>query len=170
MLRVDGDALGYRLDAMRDAHIRGALVGVESITPEGLLDTFKDFNLAGDALIDRLRTFRRHGVYVLGSFIFGLPSGRPATFEATADLAQRAELPFAQFVMLTPFPGTVDFERWQQRLECKVPHVDGVPVTQYWLIPPAVAAEGLHVASDHVARGDSCADPADLGIGFTACV
>ena len=78
------------------------------------------------------------GVYVLGSFIFGLPSDRPATFEATADLAQRAELPFAQFVMLTPFPGTVDFERWQQRLECKVPRVDGVPVTQYWLIPPAV--------------------------------
>ena len=125
------------LGAMRDAHIRGALVGVESITPAGLADTFKHFNLSGEALIERLRTFRRHGVYVLGSFIFGLPSDRPATFEATADLAQHAELPFAQFVMLTPFPGTVDYERWQQRLEGEVPRVDGVPVTRYWLIPPA---------------------------------
>ena len=34
----------------------------------------KDFNLSGDALVARLRTFRQHGVHVLGSFIFGLPS------------------------------------------------------------------------------------------------
>src|SRR4029079_4238624 len=32
------------LDAMRRAHIRGALVGVESVTPEGLKAVFKDFN------------------------------------------------------------------------------------------------------------------------------
>src|SRR5574341_23213 len=38
------------LDAMRKAHIRGALVGVESVTPEGLKAIYKDFNLAGDAL------------------------------------------------------------------------------------------------------------------------
>ena len=37
------------------------------------------------ALVKRLRTFRDHGVHVLGSFIFGLPSDRPSTFEATAD-------------------------------------------------------------------------------------
>ena len=33
------------LDAMRKAHIRGALVGVESVTPEGLKAVYKDFNL-----------------------------------------------------------------------------------------------------------------------------
>ena len=33
------------LDAMRRAHIRGALVGVESVTPEGLKDVYKGFNL-----------------------------------------------------------------------------------------------------------------------------
>ena len=62
------------LDAMQRAHIRGALVGVESVTAEGLKDVYKGFNLAGDALVARLRAFRRHGVHVLGSFIFGLPS------------------------------------------------------------------------------------------------
>jgi len=65
------------LDAMRAARIKGALVGVESVTPEGLKDVYKDFNSAGESLIERLRTFRRHGVHVLGSFIFGLPSDRP---------------------------------------------------------------------------------------------
>ena len=65
------------LDAMRKANIKGALVGVESVTPEGLKDVYKDFNLAGDELAERLQTFRKHGVHVLGSFIFGLPTDRP---------------------------------------------------------------------------------------------
>jgi hypothetical protein len=64
------------LAAMRAAKIKGALVGVEAVTPEGLKDVYKDFKDAGDALVQRLRKFRDHGVHVLGSFIFGLPSDR----------------------------------------------------------------------------------------------
>ena len=124
------------LDAMRKARIRGALVGIESVTPEGLKDIYKDFNVAGDELVARLQRFRRHGVQVLGSFIFGLPSDRPDTFEATAALAQRADVAFAQFVMLTPLPGTVDFDRWENDLARDMPRVGGVPLTRYWLIPP----------------------------------
>ena len=89
---------------MRKARIRGALVGIESVTPEGLKDVYKDFNLAGDALAERLQEFQKRGVHVLGSFIFGLPSDKPATFDATAALAQQANVTLAQFVMLTPFP------------------------------------------------------------------
>jgi len=85
--------------------------------------------------VEQLRTFRRHGVHVLGSFIFGLPSDRPETFEATAALAGRAGLAFAQFVMLTPFPGTVDFERWERDAGRDVATVAGVPLTRHWLIP-----------------------------------
>src|SRR5439155_10189324 len=76
------------LEAMRKARILGALVGVEAVTKEGLKDVYKGFNLAGDELIVRLRTFRRHGVHVLGSFIFGLPSDRHDTFAATVALAE----------------------------------------------------------------------------------
>lgn len=123
------------LDAMKKAHIKGALVGVEAVTAEGLKAVYKDFNLAGDDLVARLRTFRDHGVHVLGSFIFGLPSDRPDTFDATHDLAQKAGLTFAQFVMLTPFPGTVDFEKWENAQGAGVAKVDGVPLTRYWLIP-----------------------------------
>ena len=102
------------LDAMARARIRGALVGIESVTPEGLKDVYKDFNLAGDALAERLQEFKKRGVHVLGSFIFGLPSDRPATFDATAALAQQANVTLAQFVMLTPFPGTLDFQKWEE--------------------------------------------------------
>ncbi|MGE5245703.1 MAG: B12-binding domain-containing radical SAM protein [Betaproteobacteria bacterium] len=123
------------LKAMARARIRGALVGVESVTPEGLKDVYKGFNVAGEELVARLRAFRSNGIHVLGSFIFGLPSDRPATFDTTADLADRAGITFAQFVMLTPFPGTVDFERWERETDGNVMQVDGVPVTRHWLIP-----------------------------------
>lgn len=123
------------LRAMKRAHIVGALVGVESVTPEGLKAVYKDFNLAGDALADRLQAFKRNGVHVLGSFIFGLPTDNAATFDATAALAERADLTFAQFVMLTPFPGTVDFERWERQFDGKPPEIGGVPLTRHWLIP-----------------------------------
>jgi hypothetical protein len=123
------------LDAMREAHIKGALVGVEAVTPEGLKDVYKGFNLAGEELVDRLRAFKRRGVHVLGSFIFGLPSDRAHTFDATVALAKRADVTFAQFVLLTPFPGTLDFEKWAASPEQQGVEVDGIPVTQHWLIP-----------------------------------
>jgi radical SAM superfamily enzyme YgiQ (UPF0313 family) len=123
------------LAAMRRAHIRGALVGVESVTPEGLKAVFKDFNAAGEGLVTRLQAFRQADVHVLGSFIFGLPTDTPDTFAMTANLAQRAGVSFAQFVMLQPLPGTIDFQKWE-REATDVPIIDGVPLTRYWLIPP----------------------------------
>jgi len=122
------------LAAMRRAHIRGALVGVESVTEEGLKAVFKNFNDAGEGLVKRLQAFRAADVHVLGSFIFGLPTDTPETFDATADLAQRAGISFAQFVMLQPLPGTVDFMKWEKEAT-DIPQIDGIPFNRYWLIP-----------------------------------
>jgi radical SAM superfamily enzyme YgiQ (UPF0313 family) len=144
------------LEAMRRARIRGALVGVEAVTEAGLKDVYKGFNLAGQELVARLRAFRRHDVHVLGSFIFGLPSDRAETFEATVALAEQADLTFAQFVLLTPFPGTIDFEKWARDPSRASEAVDGVPVTTHWLIPesrrpklftphPTLSAEEIRV-------------------------
>ena len=82
-------------------------------------------------------------MHVLGSFIFGLPSDAPDTFDATLSVAERADVTFAQFVMLTPFPGTLDFAAWEKSLGDRAADVDGMPVTRHWLIPQAHAAQGL---------------------------
>lgn len=126
---------GDYLHAMRKANIKGALVGVEAVTPEGLKAVFKDWNYSGEALARQLQTFRHHGVHVLGSFIFGLPTDKPATFDATVQMALRAGVTFAQFVMMTPFPGTVDFGRWEKEQSANPRMVGDVPITRYWLIP-----------------------------------
>src|SRR3569833_3643586 len=129
---------GEYLDAMKRANIKGALVGVEAETPEGLKAVYKDWNYSGEALANQLQTFRKHGVHVLGSFIFGLPTDRPATFDATVEMAMKAGVTFAQFVMMTPFPGTVDFGRWEKQQSENPTMVGDVPITRYWLIPSAV--------------------------------
>jgi hypothetical protein len=123
------------LDAMKKARIKGALVGVEAVTAEGLKAVFKDFNYSGDGLVRQLQTFREHDVHVLGSFIFGLPTDTAETFRATAALAKKADVTFAQFVMMTPFPGTVDFQKWEKSHGDTPETVLGVPITRYWLIP-----------------------------------
>jgi radical SAM superfamily enzyme YgiQ (UPF0313 family) len=125
------------LDAMREAHIKGALVGVESVTPEGLKSVYKNFNDAGEDLVEKLKVFSQHGVYILGSFIFGLPTDRDETFDLTAELAQKAEIAFAQFIMITPFPGTVDFKNWEKSQAEDTTRVAGFPLSRYWLIPHA---------------------------------
>jgi radical SAM superfamily enzyme YgiQ (UPF0313 family) len=128
------------LKAMREARIRGVLVGIESVTPEGLKSVFKDFNLSGARLAERLRTFKQHDIHVLGSFIFGLPTDQPETFKATAELASEAELAFAQFVTLSVFPGTVDFKRWEKSLSNQKP-ISGFPASHYWLVPKSQRKE-----------------------------
>jgi radical SAM superfamily enzyme YgiQ (UPF0313 family) len=126
------------LDAMKRANIKGALVGIEAVTPEGLKAVYKDWNYSGEALAKQLQTFKAHGVHVLGSFIFGLPTDRASTFDATVEMALKAGVTFAQFVMMTPFPGTVDFGRWEKEQAQSPTMVGDVPITRYWLIPTEV--------------------------------
>ena len=153
------------LAAMRRARIRGALVGVESVTPEGLKAVFKNFNEAGEGLVTRLKAFRAADVHVLGSFIFGLPTDTPETFAATADLAQRAEVSFAQFVMLTPLPGTLDLQNGNASHRCAGRRRRAADAL---LAHPVIAAaEGAHphprMSADETRARSKC------GTGFTEC-
>jgi len=142
------------LQAMYKANIRGVLVGIESVTREGLKAVYKEFNASGESLVNQLKAFPEHGVHVLGSFIFGLSSDRPETFEATMALAQNADLALAQFVTLVPFPGTVDFMRWEKQMEGDPTRIAGFPLTRHWLIPrnlrPRLCIAHPHMSSEEI--------------------
>jgi tRNA A37 methylthiotransferase MiaB len=149
------------LEAMKRAHIRGALVGVESVTEAGLKSIYKNFNESGESLVQRLRAFREHDVHVLGSFIFGLPGDRPDSFDATLKVAEDAGLTFAQFVMLTPFPGTLDFAAWEKSLGDDPEQIGGIPINRHWLIPqsqrpkiytahPVMSADQIRIGTQDV--------------------
>ena len=40
--------------------------------------------------------------------------------------------------MLTPYPGTVDFIRWEKEMESDPILIGGIPITRRWLIPQAL--------------------------------
>jgi radical SAM superfamily enzyme YgiQ (UPF0313 family) len=123
------------LKLMQSALIEGALVGVESVTAEGLKNIYKGFDMSGENFVARLQTFRQFGIHVLGSFIFGLPTDTAESFSATCDIADCPGMTFAQFVPLTPFPGTIDFEKWEKDVTGAKRNTDKTPVTRHWLIP-----------------------------------
>jgi hypothetical protein len=54
---------------------------------------------------------------------------------ASPSASLTADLTFAQFVLLTPFPGTLDFEKWASQPANRAKQIDGIPITQHWLIP-----------------------------------
>jgi hypothetical protein len=76
---------------MKRAKILGAWVGVESVTrrAEGGAQGFQRRRRRARGAAPRIST---HGIHVLGSFIFGLRRDTPTIFDATVDLADRADL------------------------------------------------------------------------------
>jgi hypothetical protein len=59
--------------------------------------------------------------------------------------------------MLTPYPGTVDFERWEREVGGNAATVNGIPVTRHWLIPqadrPKVYSPHPAMTPDEIRRG-----------------
>ena len=125
------------LDAMNRAHIKGALVGVESVTPEGLKDVYKGFNSPAKSWSPVCSSSASTASTCSGRSSSGCQatSPRPST---RLSVAERADVTFAQFVMLTPFPGTLDFAAWEKTQGESPEAVNGIPVTRHWLIPQAV--------------------------------
>jgi hypothetical protein len=97
------------LDAMKKANIKGALVGIEAVTPEGLKAILQGLELSGDAMAKQLQTFKSTAFMCWARSSSGCrPTGlRPSTLRWR--WRKKAGITFAQFVMMTPFPGTVDF-------------------------------------------------------------
>ena len=125
------------LKAMKLANIKGALVGIESVTPEGLKDIYKDFNLrATPWCIDYAHSVSTAFTYS-GHLFLDCRAIALKRLHATASVAERAEITFAQFVMLTPFPGTVDFIKWEKEMGNNMTQIGGIPITRRWLIPHA---------------------------------
>jgi hypothetical protein len=101
------------LDAMRRANIKGALVGVEAVTPEGLKAVYKDFNYSGDRLVDTVANVPK--AWSPCAWIVHLwTSFRQAQhIRSDGRTGPQGGGDIRAVVMMTPFPGTVDFGRWE---------------------------------------------------------
>ena len=85
----------------------GVFIGLESPTPEGLLELGKKFNLLkGRDFCASVRRIQRHGILVAGSFIIGLDIDEPGIGKRIAEAASRYGVDNLNALFLTPLPGT----------------------------------------------------------------
>ncbi|MFH0882888.1 MAG: radical SAM protein [bacterium] len=93
---------------MRRAGCHTVFIGFESVSPEALVAIRKKANV--EDLRHAADTFRKIGIHVHGMFILGLDSDSMQTVRQTVRFARRHRIGTAQFLILTPLPGSAQFE------------------------------------------------------------
>jgi radical SAM superfamily enzyme YgiQ (UPF0313 family) len=89
---------------------RGVLIGFESINEVSIRSSLKSLNHPREYL-DAIALLHRHGILVLGCFVFGLDGDEADVFGRTVDFARCAKIDLVRYAVATPFPGTPLYER-----------------------------------------------------------
>jgi radical SAM superfamily enzyme YgiQ (UPF0313 family) len=100
------------LAAMRDSGCIGLILGLESPRADTLREAGKRYCDAGRYLRD-IRRIQSYGISIWGSFIFGFDSDSWRDCMNAVRFAQRAELCMSCYPILTPYPGTQLFDRYE---------------------------------------------------------
>jgi radical SAM superfamily enzyme YgiQ (UPF0313 family) len=101
------------LELMQKSGCQGMLVGFESLDATNLEQMNKGFNLMRGGPSEALANFRKHGIRIYGTFIFGYDHDTFDTFRRTVEFAKEQQLAIAAFNHITPFPGTPLYKRMQ---------------------------------------------------------
>jgi hypothetical protein len=96
------------LRLMRDSNCFNVFVGFESINPR----TLKLFQKKQDlAKIERaIQRFHEHGIGIHGMFVVGSDEDDVETIRATTAFAKKHNIDSIQFMILTPIPGSPDWD------------------------------------------------------------
>jgi radical SAM superfamily enzyme YgiQ (UPF0313 family) len=96
------------LQLMRDSNCFNVYVGFESINPRTLKLFQKKQDLAKiERSIDR---FHEHKIRIHGMFVVGSDEDDVETIDATAEFALKHDIDSIQFMILTPIPGSPDWD------------------------------------------------------------
>ncbi len=92
---------------------RMVLIGIESEKTEQLLETGKKMNLhmGVDAYAEVFRKIHKHGISILGAFIFGMDKDSKQSFYDRAQYILKSRVDAWQTTILTPLPGTGLYDR-----------------------------------------------------------
>jgi len=100
------------LKLMATSGCTGLLIGFESISRENLYSSKKRFN-SPDSYANLVSALHRHGISVMGCFVFGMDHDRENVFDETARFVVDTCIDLPRFAIVTPFPGTPLFSRME---------------------------------------------------------
>ena len=101
------------LKLSREAGINRWYLGIESISQENINQAGKSTNKVENYAM-AIKKIKDHGMNVTGFFIFGLDHDTPDIFKKTLDAINEWHLDSASFSIVTPYPGTRLFDRFQR--------------------------------------------------------
>ena len=128
------------LELMVRSGCRGVLIGMESLDPANLRDMGKSWNLAGGGYEESLKRFRKHGLAVYGTFVFGYDHDDRRVVQRSIDFAREQKLFLAAFNHLIPFPGTPLYRRLEEQGRLLKP--------KWWLDPESRVGNSVFGPSD----------------------
>lgn len=97
----------------KDAGCLAWLVGFESFSQETIDKVGKTTNKV-DIYRKAVQNIHKHGMAVIGDFIFGFDTDTPTVFTNTLHAIKKLEIDVADFTILTPFPGTPLFTQLKE--------------------------------------------------------
>jgi len=100
----DGVVDTETLDMLWNAGCRIVYLGLESCNPATLKEYHKESSI--DDMAGGLEALAKRGIHTHGMFVFGADSDTLESLGSTADFASGHGLNSAQFLVLTPLPGT----------------------------------------------------------------
>jgi radical SAM superfamily enzyme YgiQ (UPF0313 family) len=100
------------LELLRETRCWGVYIGFESASPQVL----KAYRKKQDEKImeQAIKAFHRHGIHIHGMFIVGADEDTQETIKETIRFSIKNHVDSAQFMMLTPLPGTETFEALEE--------------------------------------------------------
>jgi radical SAM superfamily enzyme YgiQ (UPF0313 family) len=101
------------LEMLSASGCRGLLIGMESVNELNLRAMGKDWNTAQASYADSLRQFRKHGLAIYGTFVFGYDEDDWDVVRESVAFARDQKMFLAAFNHLVPFPGTPLYRRLQ---------------------------------------------------------
>lgn len=99
------------LDLMRRSGCAMTLIGFESFDADNLAAMRKHTNRGGLSYAEAIRRFRKHGISIYATFVFGYDNDRPSSFESAYRFVVQNRIFLAAFNHLVPFPGTNTYQR-----------------------------------------------------------
>ncbi len=96
-----------------DAGVINWYVGIESISQANIDQAGKGTNKV-ENYAKAIRKIQDHGMMITGFFMFGFDFDTTETFQKTLDLIYKWKLDEVSFSIVTPYPGTRLFERYDQ--------------------------------------------------------
>ena len=91
------------------ARVRGALIGIESFSEDGLKKANKLWNPVGQKMVETIQKIQDSGIVALSSVICGLESDTVQTIRTMRKFAVQSGSVLTQFCLYHPYPGTKDF-------------------------------------------------------------